>query len=121
MLNVKVVAEFESNAEPAIPNIIAAINRSKGNNTETFGSIALGRIQRRPDLCVPVLASILDYPSPSARSSAMDALLAFGADARPALPKIIEALDDLDPYVRNSATNLVKILDPSALANSVAK
>jgi HEAT repeat protein len=121
-LLLKVIAQFDTQAEPAIPNILTAMNRTRADNaTQALGAIALGRIRRRPDLCVPVLASILDYPSQSARSSAMDALLAFGPDARPALPEVIEALDDLDPYVRDSATNLVKILEPAALTNSVVK
>jgi HEAT repeat protein len=121
-LVVKVLAQFDARAEPAIPEIVAAISRSRANDTtEAVGCNALRTIQRRPDLCVPVLASVLDSPSSFSRSSAMDALLAFGADARPALPKVTEALNDLDPYVRESAESLVKILDPSALTNSVAK
>jgi HEAT repeat protein len=67
------------------------------------------------------LIHLLGDPDSGTRSKAIEALAKFGPDARPALPQIIQALEDLDYNVRVHATNIVQNLDPEAAAKAGIK
>jgi HEAT repeat protein len=45
---------------------------------------------------------------------ALEALGKFGPDAKSAVPKVIESLEDLDYSARVAATNAFKKVDPKA-------
>jgi HEAT repeat protein len=111
------VCEFGTNAEPAIPFLIAALGTS---NDIVLGhaAIALGKIQRQPNVCVPALIPLLSSPSISTRQKSLYALGEFGQASKEALPAIMRCLADSDPWVRIEATNILKTIDPAAAAKA---
>ena len=114
------VREFGSNAEPAIPLLIAALTNSNDRVVGVAAS-ALGRIQRQPDVCVPALIPLLDSPSPTTRQSSMMALDQFGGAATSAVPSMIRCLADSHLSARRLATNALKTIDPVAAAKAGVK
>lgn len=59
-------------------------------------------------------AAALKAPDAEARRVAAAALAEMGADARGALPELIDALDDKDPGVRRLATQVLGNIGPDA-------
>jgi HEAT repeat protein len=116
-----IVGEFGTNAEPAIPVILSTLQSPYAADYRTVAVLVLGEIHYRPDLCLPALTSMLGVPPAYVRKTALEALAKFGADAKPAVPSIIESLEDLDYYARVAATNALKIIDPEAAAKAGIK
>lgn len=58
----------------------------------------------------------LQARTPSERRQAADALVVLGADARPAVPALIEALKDEDEGVRLRAARALGVIGPEARA-----
>ena len=108
--NAMMVAQFGTRAEPAIPILLEALQHSN-NIIQAHALIALGRIARQPDQCVPAITPFLASPNVSDRQKAIGALLAFGTNALPARTEIRAALDDADPWVRQEAELAMKTLD----------
>jgi HEAT repeat protein len=115
------IGDFGTNAEPAIPAILSALELPSSSLFRTPAASALGEIHRRPELCVPALIPLLGDPNVLTRRNALEALAKFGPDAKPAVPNIIESLEDLDYYARVSATNALKLIDPEAAAKTGIK
>ena len=76
------VGDFGTNAEPAIPLLIAALGTSD-DIIMGHAAIALGEIHRQPEVCVPALIPLLSSPSVSSRQKSLGALGAFEAAATP--------------------------------------
>ena len=116
------VGEFGANAEAAVPMLVKILN----GPPEYFLGIsstaqALGEIRCQPEICVPALVPLLDFPNARMREEAVVALGKFQNAAAPALPKIVQSLDDLDAGVRLAATNAFKAIDPEAAAKAGVK
>ena len=114
------VSEFGTNAEPAVPLLIAALTNSDDRVVGVVAS-ALGRIQRQPDVCVPALIPLLDSPNPITRQRSMMALGPFGGAATSAVPAMIRCLADSHLSARRLATNSLKQIDPEAAAKAGVK
>ncbi len=56
---------------------------------------------------MPPLACSLGDPSPLVRQRALMALSRYGTNARPALPAVLQALQDANTNVHNWASNAV--------------
>jgi len=107
--NAMMVGQFGSQAEPAVPILLDALQHSN-NIIQAHALIALGMIGRQPDKCVPAIVPFLTSPSISDRQKAMGALRAFGTNALPAKNAIQGALNDSDPWVRSEADSALKTL-----------
>jgi len=114
------ISDFGTNAEPAIPLLLKAL---ADNDDLIVGhaAIALGRIQRQPELCVPGLTPLLSSVSISTRQKSLVALGKFGLAATSAVPAITGCLTDSDPFMRMQATNILKGIDPEAAARAGVK
>jgi hypothetical protein len=85
----RTLAEWGPAAEEAIPALVDALGDSEteGRSTAAF---ALGKLHLRPDIAIEWLAEAINDPSTLA--TVPWALAQFGADARPALPKLLQKL-----------------------------
>jgi HEAT repeat protein len=109
------LGEFGTNAEAAVPFLVNALNLPPEYlPSASIAAVALGEIHRQPEVCVPALIPLLDFPSASVRIQAVEALGKFQNAAAPALPHLVQSLDDLDASVRLAATNALNEIDPAA-------
>lgn len=113
---VHLVANLGTNAEPAIPFILAALRQPTNNAIRADAIAALGRIHRRPEVCVPAIIPYLDPTNRNLCRPSILALRAFGAAAQPAVPALIHCLRDSDRWVRTEATNALRQIAPEAAA-----
>jgi HEAT repeat protein len=116
---------FRTNAEPAIPYLLPGLTHT--NRGIQLGAIlALGNIHLRPDLCVPAITSYVRSSestniwgsSSPLRTSGLDALARFKSAAKPAVPALLECLQDANEDTRRAATNALVEIDPEAAAKA---
>ncbi len=117
----RMVAELGTNAEPAVPLLLSALNST--NSLQEQALYALARIQRRPDLCVPKMLPLLSSPNPNVRFQALVVLGAFGAEAKAAVPQITRLITNPGGWLWVSwkATNTLNMIDPAAAARVAFK
>ena len=107
-----------SNAVPSLLRVVTNAN-SMGMSAESFR--ALAEIHAQPEQVVPVIAKFLTDSSPYVRKMSIRNLQAFGADARLAVPALVESLKDQDADVRKCAGEALKAIDPAAAAKAGVK
>ncbi|MDB6028277.1 MAG: repeat-containing protein [Verrucomicrobiales bacterium] len=101
-------------AEECLPALIALQNDPKVHRNLIH---TLGKIGRRPDLCVPLLMKGLEDADAIIRNLSIQALGGFGRDARVAVPALIDFLSDKSKTtVRLAAETLGKIGPDAATA-----
>lgn len=89
-------------AGDAVPTLI-----SLRNDAEIRGNLiaTLGHIRQRPDFCVPFFTQALGDTNINVRRNAAYSLGCFGAEAKPALPALTNALQD--PQIAQVAGNAI--------------
>ncbi len=120
----RLVGTLGADAEPAIPFLLSGLictNRNPGQPHTTIQETALltlGLIHRRPDVCVPAIAVLLQATEPNVRYQALVALTGFGKAATPAVPDITRCITNSPQWlwVQHEGFNLLKSLDPKAAA-----
>ena len=70
---------------------------------------------------LPVLTAALTDENLYVRRDAARAWGAFGAEAREAVPALLERLSDKEPSVRKAAADALKKIDPEAAAKAGAR
>ncbi|MEY2428196.1 MAG: hypothetical protein QOJ40_1081 [Verrucomicrobiota bacterium] len=114
-----------------ISSAVPALARSLGDTDAEVATAAAGSLAmaarpprfnpslRRPtaglDRAVPALADSAKDPRVPVRYAAVRTLGAFSDQARPAVPALIEALNDADSTVRSAATNALERIAPEVL------
>lgn len=96
------LADLRARAAPAIPQLIAALQRERAHRpfrTPPSSAFALGRIGAA---AVPALSEILSAPQPHIRMGAVLALGFIGPVADPAVPALLPLLRDQDREVRHA-------------------
>jgi HEAT repeats len=99
-------------AKSAVPLIIQFINDTN-RIVRWDATVCLGRIHMEPELVVPVLMENLN-PTNAILSTTIHVLGEFGEQARPAVPALLQYLNDKDDFVRYETTNALKAIDPAA-------
>jgi len=111
-------------AEPAVPYLVTSLT-STNEAIQMQAITLLGRVHRRPDLTLPALAPLLHYTNgnncDNVRNSALCALGEFGPAARPAFDEVARLLKDRTEWIRTSATNTLRQIDPQAAARAGVK
>jgi len=100
-------------AEPAIPAMLRMYQNT--NDPEWVRSSipwSLARINRRPDLVVPVLAEALS--SPQFTETAAYALAEFGTNSISAIPALLKTLHHPDMVSALAAAQTIHMIDPQA-------
>ena len=105
------LGEFEGRAESAIPAIIEQLGA--GEHRTLIAATALGRIRRRPDLCVPELLRAADK-SPEWTEDILQSLGAFGSDAAPVVPLIQRSLKSRNGNTLIAAACALAEIGPAA-------
>lgn len=109
---VAVVEGLGSNAEPAIPLLVAALESTNEDIRETAVS-AIGALHRRPDLCLAPLFGLLNTNTGS-RENVLHALSYFGPAAKPLAPEVARCLRDPSPAIRARAAYALRRIQPQA-------
>ena len=104
------VESLGSNAEPAIPFLLAAIENTNRDIRE-FAVSAIGGLHRRPDLCLAPLAALLNTNTCD-RGNLLHALGYFGPEADLIVPEITPCLRDPDPAIRARAAYALRRIRP---------
>jgi hypothetical protein len=116
-------------AKEAIPSLLRGTNNTN-SSLRADSVFALGGIHSEPGTVVPVLVQALRDPCDSVRYSAVGALLAFGTNARPAVPALIELIPrererTITPgqhlIIYAWAEHALKQIDPEAAAKAGVK
>jgi HEAT repeat protein len=101
--SILVLMQFGPKAKDAIPALTAAISKpaapagTKGPHRDEHGNVAHSE-QERMEILV--------------RAAAADALGAMGSIAKPAVPAVLEAIKDPEPWVSNRAREAKMRIDP---------
>lgn len=107
------VGRLGTNAEPAIPFLVAALQHTN-DNIRTRAVSLVGQFHRRPDLCLRPLVSLLTSTNLDVRWQALHALGGFGPAAKSVAAEVARCLSDHAPGVRNEATSALRLIDPEA-------
>ncbi len=104
-----------TNSAAAVPILVDYVHHHKHGFSFFSATHALGSLHCRPELSLPALNSVLTNPDPSLRKAAVIAIGEFESEARTNLQFVLPLLRDTDPTVRESATNVIRRIDPNAL------
>ncbi len=102
-----------ADAEPAVPNLIAALGAKDGFVRLRSASV-LGQIGPGARASVPALTRALADPKDDVRAVSAFALGQTGPEARPPVPALVKLLDDPDPIVRWASLTALRRLGPAA-------
>jgi HEAT repeat protein len=103
-----------------VPDFLSCL-RDMDDGVIRPAAAALGTLGLQPEVCVPKLGELLQHTNSHVRYVGVMALHSFGQKARPALPILLERLNDVDVWVRESATNAVRRIAPEVLTNAAGK
>jgi HEAT repeat protein len=103
-----------TNSRPALPLLIQMFNTTNHSVANAAGGV-LTRLRLDPDFVVPALVSSLQDSNSIVRYHAIMALEGYFADARPAVPALLELWKDRDWTTRFLATNALRKIDPTVL------
>jgi hypothetical protein len=107
---------------PAAGDAVPALLRSLDDpEAQSNAFAALRSIGAKPDAVVPVLMGYLSSTNMGQQGWALSRLSEFRADARIAIPKVLEFLDVPQTYLRQAATNALKNIDPEAAGKAGVK
>lgn len=81
------LAEIGPSAKAAVPALIKAL-KDEDEKIRGFAAMALGKIRSEPAVVVPALIDSLKNDVFEVQIFVIDALVEFGADAKPALPEL---------------------------------
>ena len=73
-----------TNAATAVPILVQAMDKKNNEIIRGYAAKALGMVHSHPELCVGPLAEMLASSVVDQRRQAIDSLLTFGRDAKPA-------------------------------------
>jgi HEAT repeat protein len=107
------VERLGTNADPAIPFLLAAFQHTNDNIRARAVSL-VGEVHRRPDLCLRPLVSLLNATNSRVRWQTLEALGKFGPAAKPVAPEVARCLTDPDARVRIAAATALRLIDPEA-------
>jgi HEAT repeat protein len=112
-------------AGDALPSLIKCL-KDPDFRVQSDAILGLGEIHQEPERVIPILVKLLDEPqnpqhSVIIRGNAIWSLLHFGAQAKPAVPRLLRLLDDAHEGIRYNATNALKAIDPDATAKAGVK
>ena len=102
-------------AEEAVPALLQSLDDPATRNN---AFAALRSISAKADVVVPVLIGHLSSPPKHRQGWALSRLSEFGPDAKTAVPEVLKFLDDPQPWFRETATNVLKRIDPAAAAKA---
>jgi hypothetical protein len=105
-------------AQEAVPLLLRALDSSSEMEVRESAVGALGQIRANPGLVVPTLIKCLNNDSTVVESEAAIVLGTFGADAKPAIPALVEMLAPPRADLRVCATNALKQIDAGAAAKA---
>jgi HEAT repeats len=120
----EVLGGFGPDARKAVPLLILGLGETNAFDGEVGGvaaADALGDVHSEPQLSVPALIKCLSSQNPSIRRQASTALAHFGADAKPAVPTLINLLNDSAQRVKDAARDALKAIDPEAAEKAGVK
>ncbi|WP_160164689.1 HEAT repeat domain-containing protein [Pedosphaera parvula] len=107
-------------AKAAIPSLIQAAEHSGETEVRAYAINALSQIRPEPGLVLPTLIKCLNDSS-TVQNEAMDALIAFGPGARPAVPTLIQLLQNPNTDIVSHAQKSLSQIDPAAAAKAGVK
>lgn len=88
----------------------------------TQAAITLAVLRKQPEIVVPGITRLLDDTDPNVRQAAANALLMFGAQAKPAVPKLLKMVADTnDQESRLMLEMALKAIDPEAATKAGIK
>ena len=108
-------------AKPAIPSLLRAATTSTEEEVQAAALYALGGIHSEPERVVPVLENYLRNTSIETQREAIDALGNFGADARSALPALVELMQSPNREITNHVRSALLRIDSSAATKAGIK
>ena len=107
-----------ADAGPAVQVLLASLANT--NPIVKRATIfALGRLKLEPELVLPALATNLNQADPRRRFEVVDMIKGFGPQQNnPALPELLQALNDSNWGVRHEVTNALEKIAPEVLTNT---
>lgn len=103
-------------AADALPSLIICLNDPEFTVRDDAVS-ALGTIHEQPERVVPILTDFLQKNRADGILcvEAIGSLAKFGVEAKPAVPILLELLNDKEPQIRSAATNALTQINPEVL------
>lgn len=122
------LAEFKERAKPGIPALLSTLHDGdpavKGMAAIALAKIDPENVARRQDL-MPILIHNLEGVAgaklDSLRYSTMEVIGPWGEQAKAAVPALLECLGDQTAYVRESAGNTLRQIDPASAVEAGIK
>jgi hypothetical protein len=119
---VRVAAAFDlmwigPEAQESVPALAKCLSSTNSWILRFRATRCLAHIHMRPEMAVPGLVQNLGQSGVPERET-IGALVAFGAQAKPAVPKLLGLLEDKNPITRSSAVQALKLIDPEAAAKA---
>lgn len=111
---IKQLGEMGTNGVAAAPALLVW-SRKKEPVVHDAAVIALIEMRKELEVVLPFLLASLNEPVAVRRRYAAEVLGDFGKKARPALPDLLKAMNDLDPETRQAIIDAIKKIDPTAL------
>ena len=87
------VAAYGAKARPALPTLLAWLNKDQDPFLPQKAADALGKLALEPEVVVPALTKALDSRNPELVCSAAQSLGAYGPSATPAVPALIRVFN----------------------------
>jgi HEAT repeat protein len=113
------LGEARSDFDKVIPALIESAQLGghqplEDNLARSAAADTLVALHKEPNLVVPMFAGFLTKQDEYIRNLGVkNVLVGFGADARIAIPQLLQAETNSDPNVRESATNVIKEINSS--------
>jgi len=106
-------------ASDAVPSLIKCLH-SPDVEVQRWALRALGKIHAEPERVIPILVEVLAKPQNPQyvvmlRTEALRAVRQFGAQAKPAVPRLVELLNG-DARIRSDTTNALMAIDREVAA-----
>jgi len=100
-------------AAPAVPQLLE-FARSNDRDLRYVSMLTLGGIDSCASAAIPVLAASLSDPDPGLATAAASGLFHLAKHAGPAMPQILEALEQNRPRTQRTLLELLKKMGPAA-------